>query len=168
MYAFYSLSFISSQRTQRNSGSEHESSPTWTIETHSWLDSQPLRLNSCNVSKIQQRALFSIYPNSPMSPSSSVTSTGFLLRPASNSWWQCWPSRPPAKLYPSTFKHWSDHRPQRLALLHQLTNWCCKQNLLSEVANLLCSGASVVEWTPDHCHDSGICTFMRLPLTLKS
>ena len=53
-----------------------------------------------------------------------MTSTGFLLRPASNSRRWCWPSRPSTELHPSTSKHWSDHAPQRehFAHLHQLAD----------------------------------------------
>ena len=64
---------------------------------------------------IQNAAVRFVYnlPNSSMWPTSSVTSTGFLLRPASYSRRWCWPSRPSTELHLSTSKHWSDHTPQR-------------------------------------------------------
>ena len=55
---------LSSQKTQCNSWSKCWSSPSWTSVTPSWLDSQPLRLNCCSVSRMLQRASFTIYPNS--------------------------------------------------------------------------------------------------------
>ena len=65
----------------------------WTTSTGSWLDSQPLRLKRCSVSRTLRHTSFSIYPNSPMWSPSSVTSTGVLLRPSSNLRWRCWPSQ---------------------------------------------------------------------------
>ena len=123
-------------------------------------DSQPLRLTRCSVSRTLQCALFSIYPNSPMWPPSSVTSTGFLSQSASDSRRWCWPSRLSAELHPSTSKHWSDHMPQseHFALLHQPAGTPItesKQSLLTKVATL-CFGTSVVEWTPDQCQNSRV------------
>ena len=76
------------------------------------LDYQPLWLNWCSVSRTLLHASLTIHPNSPMWPASSVTSTDFLLRPASDSRWWCWSSRSSTELHPSTSKYWSEHTPQ--------------------------------------------------------
>ena len=97
-------------------------------------------------------SVFCYYPASPMWPPSSLTSSGFLLQPKSNSRRWCWPSMPSTELHLSTSKHWSDHKTQHehFTLLHQLVGWYhrwkqtkpAKSQLFS-----LCSGASVVEQT---------------------
>ena len=60
-----------------------------------------------------------------------------------------------ARIY---LQHWSDHAPQRehLAPLHQLAGWYRHRWKQTKVTTLLCSGASVVEWTPDWCQDSRV------------
>ena len=82
--------------------SKHWSSPACTTVTPSWLDSQPLQLNLCSLSRTLQCASFTVYLNSPNWPPSSVTSTGFLLQPASDSRRWCWPSRSSTELHLST------------------------------------------------------------------
>ena len=102
-FALYSILRIRSFPTKdaTNSWSKHWSSLVWTTTT--WLDSQPLQLNCCSVTRTLQHTLFSIYPNYPMWPPSFVTSTGFLLQPTSNSRQRYWL---PTELNRSTSKHW--------------------------------------------------------------
>ena len=49
-----------------------------------------------------ERTLFTIFPNSPTWLPSSMTSTGFLLQPALDSWRLCWPSGPSTALHQSS------------------------------------------------------------------
>ena len=87
----------------------------------------PGQLQLCLGCSPSRCAKFSIYLNSAHVTPSSVTSTGFLLQPASNSrrWYLL--SRPSTEWHPSTLKLWSDHTPQHehLAPLHQLAGWYC-------------------------------------------
>ena len=62
------------------------------LQVRGWTPS----LWNYSVSRTLQRSSFTIFPNSAM------TSTGFLLRPASDSRRWCRPSRPSTELHPST------------------------------------------------------------------
>ena len=93
----------------------------WTPNLHDWtVATYP---ECCSVLCFQSTQIL------PHEPSSSVTSTGFLLQPMSDSRWWCWHSRLSMELHPSISKHCSDHMPQHehLALLHQLALWYCHQ-----------------------------------------
>ena len=76
--------------------------PTWTTATHSWLDSQPLRLNCCRVSITLECASFSVYLKfSHVTPLLS-DSIGFPV---------VVPIQFKTMMLP--LKHRSDHTPQR-------------------------------------------------------
>ena len=144
-------SWLFSQRTQHNSCSKRWSSPASTSATHSWLDSQPLWLSRCSVSRMLQCTLFSINPNSPMSPPSSVSPTGFLLHPASDSRQWYWPPNTGQTIRPitSTLLYYISW-PDGTAVTES------KPRLLSKATTLLRSGASGVERTPNQCQDSRV------------
>ena len=80
----------------------------------------------------------------------------------------CWPSRPSMELHTSTSKHWSDRMREPSTSLHYISGLACtpitdsKQRSNSKVTTLLCSGASVVEWTPDQCQDGVVACHLPL------
>ena len=95
----------------------------WSTATPSWLDSEPLQLNHCSVSRMLQHNLFTIFPNSPMCPPPSwppLTSCCGLHSIQDDG-----AGLLSTELHPSASKHWSDLTPQQehFAHLHQLANW---------------------------------------------
>ena len=87
-----------------------------------YCNSQPSQLNLCSVSRTSS---FTNFPNSPMWPTTSMSSTGFLLWPTSYSRRWCWPSRASMELLLFTSKHCPDNtaRQEHFAFLHQLAGW---------------------------------------------
>ena len=127
---------LSSQRMQRNSWSKCWSSPAWIATTTSWLDSQPLWLNHCSVSTTLRRALFSIYPNSPLwpPPPSSMISIGFLWQPTSNSrQWNLMAIKGTARIYLQALVR-PPVQEQALPPLYQLASLYCHQWEQTKVA----------------------------------
>ena len=97
-------------------------------------------LPACGTKPLQRiqntaaRLVYNLSKFSHVTPS-SVTSTDFLLRPASDSRHWCWPSRTSTELQPSTSKHWSDHSPQQEHRSSTSTGWLLTPSLRANKAH---------------------------------